>query len=484
MTMQTRSTGQGTYRAGAAGAVVAGYTETPPAPPRVEAPRVIAWRAHRLLEAPILPTVARLAAPGLVLALFQTASSIADTHFVGRLGTDALAGLALVFPLLMLLQMTSAGAMGGGVSAAVARALGAGNEAAARNLVAQALAIGLAAGLTFTLLMLALGPALYALLGGSGAALAQALVYSNVLFASAVLVWLANTLASVLRGSGNTLVPALALAGVVLVQIPLSGALTLGRGPFPPLGIAGAALAYGIAFGIASFGMAAYLWSSALWPRGADWRLAWRPLRDILRVGAVSSVAALQTVLTAVILTGFVGGFGTAALAGYGVGVRLELLQVPIVFAIGQALVVLVGTHLGAGRLARAKQIAWTGTALAMAVSGAIALCVALRPTAWVGIFSGDPAVLEAGSLYLRIVAPCYPLFAGGMALYFASQGAGRVLLPMLSGTARFAIVVAGGILVVKLAAPLGALFAVIAGGLTLLGALTGLAVYKTAWAR
>lgn len=443
-----------------------------------------ASRAHRLLTAPILPAVARLAAPGLALALFQTAASIADTHFVGRLGTEALAGLALVFPLMMLLQMTSAGAMGGGVSSAVARALGAGDEAAARNLVVHALVIGLAAGLAFTLLMLALGPTLYALLGGSGVALAQALAYSDVLFASAVLVWLANTFASVLRGSGNTLAPALALAAVVLMQIPLSGALTLGWGPFPPLGIAGAAVAYGIASGVASFAMAAYLWSGALRPRGADWRLAWRPSRDILRVGAVSSVAALQTVLTAVILTGFAGSFGTAPLAGYGVGVRLELLQVPIVFAIGQALVVLVGTHLGAGRPARAKRIAWTGTALAMAVSCAIALFVALRPAAWVGIFSDDPAVLAAGSLYLRIVAPFYPLFAGGMALYFASQGAGGVLLPMLSGTARFAIVVAGGILVVKLAAPLGVLFAVIAGGIALFGALTGLAVYKTAWAR
>jgi len=83
-------------------------------------------RAQRLLASPILPSIARLAAPGVLLALFQTAVSIADTYYVGRLGTDALAGLALVFPLVMLLQMTSAGAMGGGVSSAVARALGAG----------------------------------------------------------------------------------------------------------------------------------------------------------------------------------------------------------------------------------------------------------------------------------------------------------------------------------------------------------------------
>jgi len=116
-----------------------------------------------LLTAPIVPTLARLAAPGIVLALFQTAVSIGDTYFIGRLGTEALAGLALVFPMLMLLQMTSAGAMGGGVSSAVARALGAGNRDAARKLVAHALIIALGGGLTFTVLLLGFGRGLYSL---------------------------------------------------------------------------------------------------------------------------------------------------------------------------------------------------------------------------------------------------------------------------------------------------------------------------------
>lgn len=152
----------------------------PAAPPRPP--------AHRLLGAPILPTIARLAAPAIVLVAFQSAVSIADTHFVGRLGTAALAGLALVFPLLMLLQMMSAGAMGGGVSSAVARALGAGETHAARALVTHALVIGLAMGLLFTVLLLALGRPVYRLLGGQGEALSQALAYSDVLFSGAVLV--------------------------------------------------------------------------------------------------------------------------------------------------------------------------------------------------------------------------------------------------------------------------------------------------------
>ena len=437
-----------------------------------------------LLTAPIVPTLARLAAPGIVLALFSTAVAVADTYYVGRLGTDALAGLALVFPMVMLLQTTSAGAMGGGVSSAVARALGAGNPDAARQLAAHALVIALTAGLTFTLLMLSLGSGLYDLLGGRDAALAHALAYSNVLFGGAVLIWIANTLASLLRGSGNTLGPALSLAGAVLVQIPLSGALTLGWGPFPQWGIAGAAVAYLVSFGLASLAMAAAVWRSALRPHRMHWRLEGRLFRDILRVGAISSVGALQTVLTAVILTGFVARFGTAALAGYGIGVRLELLQVPIVFAIGQALVVMVGTNIGAGQGARAKRIAWTGTAAATLVSLVIGWSVAIYPGLWIHIFSDDASVIEIGSLYMRIVAPLYPLFGAGLALYFASQGSGQMIKPVLAGTARLAWVAAGGALVMQLGGPLAALFVVIALGLTLFGGLTGYVVYKARWAR
>lgn len=437
-----------------------------------------------LVQAPIVPTLARLAAPGIALALFQIAVSIADTHYVGRLGTESLAGLALVFPMLMLLQMTSAGAMGGGVSSAVARALGAGNQDAARKLVAHALVIAICGGLTFTVLLLGFGHGLYSLLGGRGAALGQALAYSQIIFGGAVLVWIANTLASLLRGSGNTLAPALAFAGTALVQIPLSGALTLGWGPFPKWGIAGAAISYVTSFALASLAMAIWVWRSELRPQRAHLQLEGRLFRDILRVGAVSSLGALQTVLTAVVLTGFVARFGTAALAGYGVGVRLELLQVPIVFAIGQALVVMVGTNVGAGHAERAKRIAWIGTSAAMLVSLVIGWSVAAYPPLWIHIFSSDPAVIEVGSLYMRIVAPFYPLFGAGMALYFASQGSGQMLKPVLAGTARLALVVVGGALVLQFGGPLAAVFAVIALGLSVFGVLIGYIVRKAHWTR
>ncbi len=439
-------------------------------------------RAQRLLDAPIVPTLARLAAPGLLLVVSQSAVSITDTHFVGRLGTEPLAGLALVFPLVMLLQMTSAGAMGGGVSSAVARALGAGREHEARRLVVHAVVIALAMGLAFTALLLAAGRGIYALLGGRGEAIRQALAYSDVLFSGAALVWLANTFASILRGTGNTLVPALALIGAAFVHVPLSAGLILGLGPLPRLGIAGAGAAYLIAFGCAAAATMTFLLNTSLRPNREDFALEWRLFREILRVGAISSLNALQTVATAVILTGLVGRFGSAALAGYGVGVRLELLQIPLVFAIGQALVALVGTHVGAGRPERAKRIAWTGTSMAVCVTAAIGFGAATFPDAWVRIFSADDAVLAAGTSYLQVVAPFYPLLGVSIALYFASQGVGRMLFPLLAGTARLSIVIAGGLAAASLGAPLWTLFAVVAAGMTAHGAITAWAVYRADW--
>ena len=436
--------------------------------------------AERFLCAPILPTLLRLSAPGVLLVVFQSMVSVGDTYFIGRLGTAPLAGLALVFPLIMLLQMTSAGAMGGGVSSAIARALGAGNAAAARRLVVHALVIASAMGVAFTLLILFFGKNLYRLLGGGGEILGQALAYSNVVFAGAIVVWIANTLSSVLRGSGNMMLPALALISAAVVHVPLSAALVRGLGPMPRLGIAGAGVAYVTTFGIAALAMALALFRSAglLRPGAGDFRLETKVFLDILRVGGISVLSSFQTVLTAVVLTGFVGRYGAAALAGYGVGLRLELLQIPLVFAVGQALVVLVGTHVGAGRPARGKRIAWFGAALAASVSLAIGATVAFVPQAWVSLFSADPAVLDSGSRYLRTVAPFYPLLAAGMALYFASQGAGRVLLPVLAGTARLAIVIAGG----ALALSLQGIFAVIAAGIAVYGALTILVVFLARW--
>ncbi len=444
-----------------------------------------AQRRARLLTAPVLTTLIALAAPNVLLALMQALVSFADAWFIGRLGTEGLAGVALVFPLVILMQMMSAGAMGGGVSSAIARTLGAGDAQRAARLAWHAAVIALAFGLLFTLVMWVCGPALYRALGGTGATLGHALDYSAIVFGGALTVWLSNILANVIRGTGNMAVPAVTLSAAALLQIPLCGALVLGWGPLPQLGIKGAAIAYVCSFGAAALVFAAYLLAGRAGLKVYHIKIGFsaRLFADILKVGLLSSFNAVQTIAAAVMVTGFVGTFGTAALAGYGLGVRLELLQIPVVFAIGSALVVMVGTCIGAGDVDRARRIAWSGAGLAAAVTGGVGVIVALWPALWAGLFSEDAAVLDAAYTYLRIAGGCYAFFGAGVALYFASQGAGKMLWPVLAGSARFLIAVIGGLLVLRYHnGPLAGLFAIIGLAMIAYGAGMAATVKWGAW--
>src|SRR5512143_2360918 len=153
-----------------------------------------------LLTSPILPTLLKLALPNAIAMVGTTLVAVAETSYIGRLGTEPLAGIALVFPFVMLTQMMSAGAMGGGVSSAISRALGAGNRDRAATLALHAAIIGVCGGLFFTLMMLVFGRDFFTLLGGRGNVLEEACNYSQVLFSGAIAIWLVNTLASVIRG--------------------------------------------------------------------------------------------------------------------------------------------------------------------------------------------------------------------------------------------------------------------------------------------
>src|SRR5215470_1804264 len=149
-----------------------------------------------LLERPIPSTLLGLAWPVLVVLALQTFVGIAETYFVSSLGTSAIAGVALVFPLFMLMTMMSNGGIGGGVSSAVARAIGAGRRQDADALVTHAVAIAVAFGVIFTVGAWLGGPALFRFLGAEGDTLANARLYSNVVFAAAIPGWVANVLAS------------------------------------------------------------------------------------------------------------------------------------------------------------------------------------------------------------------------------------------------------------------------------------------------
>ena len=442
-------------------------------------------RTRLLLDAPIARTLLRLAWPNILVMLAQASTGLIETWWVSRLGIDALSGMALVFPGFMMMQMLSAGAMGGGISSSIARALGGGRRADADELVLHAIVINVAIGSVFSALVLGFGPSFYRALGGEGGSLEAALLYSNVVFAGTPLVWLMNALASVIRGTGNMLVPSLAVCVGVVLLVPLSPCLIFGVGPLPALGLAGAGIAVVSTTALVTLVLASYIAAGRSVVRFAWSRPRQALFADILRVGAVASVTVLQTTLTVALTTALVGGApggGGDAIAGYGTGVRLEYLLVPLVFGLGAPLVALVGTNIGAGQRARALRVALTGGAIAFALAEMIGVAAAVWPASWLGLFSDDPGMLATGAQYLRIVGPAYGFFGLGLALYFASQGAGRLLWPVLAGLVRLAIAVGGGWVGLRLTGSLGALFAALALGLVAYGVILSTAIGSGAW--
>jgi putative MATE family efflux protein len=405
----------------------------------------------------------------------QTFVAIAETFIFGRLGTAALAGFALVFPLIMLMTMMAAGGMGGGVAAAMARAVGGGRTADARALVLHALALGAILALLFTLLAWTVAPSLYRLLGGEDRALGHALAYSHVLFSGSLIIWANFFLSALLRGGGDAATPGRYMLLSSIAQVPLSYVLALGLGDWPGLGMAGPAVS-----SLSTSTVSAVLQARALWrgklgfvPALGGIALQGRLFWDILRVGLIASFSAFTANLTAMLVTGLVGRFGVAALAGYGIGVRLEFMLVPLAFGIGSGLTTLVGVAAGANDWKRAVHVAWIGGLIAAGSIGAFGWIVALVPEGWAGLFTSDRQVIDATVGYITRVAPFYSLFALGMTLSFASQGAGRMTAPFVAGLTRMVIATAGGWFAVEILGwGLPGVFVAIAIGMIAFGSL------------
>ena len=404
-------------------------------------------RTQQMLHGPLLPTLLRLATPNVVGLFAMTVVIGYDGYILGRLGADALAGIALVLPLSMLMMQMSGGGIGGAITAAIARALGAGRDDEAGRLAQQSLFIACVFAAAFTLMLLGFGRDVFGAMGGRGAALDAALAYSNVLFSGAIVIWTTNVLGAVVRGAGNMLLPAMLLVLTALIHLVLCPTLVFGWGPIPSLGVPGAAISMLVANGAAAVALAAHLLrrSSAVRLNQPPWRLHTALLRDILRVGVPASLSPVVSNASIAIATAFVGSFGTAALAGYGVAARLEYILVPIAFGFGTALTAMVATSMGAGNPSRALRAAWLGAAIVAAITGTIGLAMAIAPALWMNLFTQDAAVRGFGAAYLHIVGASYGLYGFGLALFFASQGAGRMFWPLAGSVARLLLVALGG---------------------------------------
>lgn len=446
---------------------------------------VVNPRLQRMLNDPVLPMLVGMAWPNILIMLAQASTGLIETWWVSHLGTEALAGMALVFPSVMLMQMMSAGAFGGSISSGISRALGRGRHKDAELIATHAVIVNIFMGLVFTAIMLMFGRPIYRALGGQGGELEAAVTYSRVVFSGMILVWLMNGLASIIRGTGNMIFPALVTCVGAVMLVPLSPLLIFGFGPMPALGIAGG----GLALLMFSLGGTMVLgWYILSGRNTVGFRTGYyrkSVFGEIFRLGGASSINSILTNVTIGIATAFVATTaGVEAVAGFGTGARLEFLLIPVIFGIGAPMVALVGANIGAGKRDRAIQIAFTGAAIAFVITEAIGIVAALFPAAWISLFSEQQGTMDAGVSYLRIVGPVYGFFGLGLSLYFASQGAGKLLWPLSCGLLRLLIAIGGGWIALKVTGSLTGLYVALAAALVIYSVVLALAIRSRVWFR
>lgn len=422
-----------------------------------------------------------LAAPTTTLAALQLVAQLIETALAARQGTAALAGWAVILPFSLLMHQMSTGAMGGGVVAAIAQALGAQRRELAASLVSHALIIAVTGGLVFAVgVSCVAGPMLDAV---AGAASAQAATtYAWWLFgAGALPVWLANTLASVLRGAGRHAMAARSLVAIWLVYPPLAWILA------EPLGMGLNGL--GAAFASVSW-VAAVVMLVTVLRGGAGFvptlraRPQWVLFKRILSVGAVACVLATISNLTTIAVTAQLRHYGTVAVAAYGVSARLEFMMIPLSFGIGSALTALVGRAVGGDDWRTARRIAWMGGGMAFVVTGLVGLVVSCSPLAFVNLFTSDAEVARIAALALSYIGPAFGGFGLGMCMYFAALGAHRMRWPVIAALARITLAVGlGGWLANQMGMGMAGHFLGVALGITSYGVLAAAGVRPGVWA-
>jgi len=404
-------------------------------------------RTQEFLSKPIMPLLIRMSAPNTIAFFIQSLVVLTEVWFISKLGTNSLAAVALAFPLLMITQTMSGGAFGGAITSAVARSMGANDIDRVEKLIWHSIVISLGGALIFLILFLFFGNQLLYLLGGRGEILQESYAYCSVLFFGGALLWLSGSLSAVLRGMGNMRFPATLMVIASSFQVVLSGGFILGWFGFPKLGVPGAAVAVLITSAIMVTVILIKLQSNSVPAslKKEKFQLSKSLFDNIFEVAIPASVSPLLTVGTILVLTGLVGTFGTEALAGYGIGSRVEFLMIPLIFGIGTAMTSIVGANIGAKEIIRAEKVGIYGGSTAGIVSVFIGLTLALFPESWIQFFTNDPKAFEVTKRYIQLVGPFYIFQGVGLSLYFASQGANAMKWPTIATIIRFIVASIGG---------------------------------------
>ena len=381
----------------------------------------------------ITPRLFALAWPLVLGNLLQTFYNLADLFWVGRLSGEAVAAVSLMFPLSWMFVSTAMG-MTAATIALVSQHIGAGSKRDADRIVGQSALLAATVAILLAAIGLAVRRPLLSAIGAEGQVYVEALAYIEVIFLTLPLIFLFFAFRAALQGAGDTKTAMWLMVLSAGLNVVIDPIFILGWGPVPALGTRGAAVATFIARGAA---VAAGLWilfrgGYGVRLRLADLRPDWELQGRLVDIGTPATIDGWARSVAAVVMAGLVAQFSVAAIAAYGIGVRLMSVSWTVAGAVGQATATGVGQNLGAKTPDRAAEVVWKATAATMALLFAAAGVVVAFPAAAIGVFIDEPAVIEEGVGFLRIIAPSWAFFGGVMVIQGGFRGAGVTNVAMV----------------------------------------------------
>jgi len=439
-------------------------------------------RIQLILNGSIKKMLFKLAGPNMVSVLFMLVVGFAEPFFAGQLGIIQLASVAITYPLVSLSGMIGAGAVGGGVVSALSRSIGKNDLDRANVVIWHSFIIYCVVSIIFFIVFVFFSRNLFIAMGVEESVVEKAVGYSRLFFILSPSIFLFYLMMSIYRSFGDY--QFLAVINVLLgvLQLFLSGALSLGWFFFPSLGVNGLALAFVIPQGMAGILMFISILFGKYPIRFKILALRKEIFVDILNVGGLGAINSTSIALTMVFTTAFISRFGTEAIAGYGVCARLEQTLIPLSFGVGGVLTSCVGTNFGANQFYRARKSAWLGATFIASIAAIAGVTFSIFPNLWLDFFTTDLEAYIIGALYLSIVAPFFPLFAFGKTLYFASQGTGKMLIPISGAITRLIIVMIFGFICVFFELEIKYLFFIIGIAMSSVGLILTLNMFGSVW--
>jgi putative MATE family efflux protein len=377
--------------------------------------------------------IALLAIPMVLEMGMESLFAVVDAFFVAKLGADAVATVGLTEAVLTLVFAVAIG-LSMGATALVARRIGEGDREAAAVTAVQVYALGLAVSLAVAVAGYVAAPDILRLMGASPSVIAGGSGYTRILLAGSPTVLLLFLGNAVFRGAGDAAIAMRVLWFANLINIVLDPCLIFGWGPFPELGLAGAAVATTIGRGAGCLYQIVVLvrQGGRVVIRRRHLRLDRAVLARLVRVSIGGIGQYVVATASWVFLVRVIAVFGSAALAGYTLAVRVIIFTVLPSWGLTNAAATLVGQNLGAGQPERAERSVWLTARVNVVFMGAVALLFLLLPETLIGIFTDQPDVVAVGVSCLRWVASCYLVFAYGLVMIQAFNGAGDTTTPTI----------------------------------------------------